>query len=72
MPKDSHFGFGRRGIGKVGRWVHITINAEPQEIAALVLALQERRNVETFNSRDLSEAIRGTLLEFAGKSQKYQ
>lgn len=48
--------------------MHIIIEAEPKEIAALVVGLQGQQEAKI----NVSEAIRGTLLESAGKSQKYQ
>lgn len=47
--------------------VEIIIRGEPKEIAALVLAVQGRR-VDRRSTEDLAGAIRGILLEFAGKA----
>ena len=47
--------------------VKVVIEGEPKEIAALVLAVQERQS-EKINVRNLSDSIRGILLEFAEKS----
>lgn len=48
--------------------MEVIIRGEVEEIATLVLAVQERQRVEGVNAQNLSDSIRGILLEFAGKS----
>lgn len=46
----------------------VIIQGSPREIAALVVAIQERQAMEPVNVQTLSDSIRGILLEFAKKS----
>ena len=57
------------GGRKEVRQMKLEISGSEKEIAALVVAIQGRREVSAINTQALSESIRGILLEFAGKPE---